>query len=197
MRSLKSLLEFFQLFFKREFCESKVSGRQYICACPCCKMHGVFLLKEKQNKNQNPKEHVKMSDRKSKEKKGGHGPRVFGYCRVSSADQNEARQLDAMASQGVPKSNIFVDKQSGKDFERPSWRRLTKTLRPGDVLHVQSIDRLGRDYEEILRWWQKLTVDMGVGLVVLDIPILDTLRPKDLLEKLISHIALPLFGYVA
>ncbi len=107
---------------------------------------------------------------------------VFGYVRVSAKDQNEDRQLLAMDNLHIPKSNIYVDKQSGKDFNRPQYLRLTKKLRKGDLLYIKSIDRLGRNYYEIQEQWRFLTRDKGVDIVVIDMPLLDTRRGKDLVS---------------
>ena len=121
----------------------------------------------------------------------------YGYIRVSSIDQNEDRQLIAMRNQGLPERNIILDKQSGKDFDRPGFRRLINTLRPGDVLFVKSIDRLGRNYDEILFQWRFLVEKKEVSIVVLDMPLLDTRNKKDLMGKVISDIVLQLLSYVA
>ena len=98
----------------------------------------------------------------------------YGYIRVSSTDQNEDRQKLAMAQVAVPEKDIYMDKQSGKDFERPQYKRLVKKLRPGDLLYILSIDRLGRNYEEIQTQWRVLTKEIGVDICVLDMPLLDT-----------------------
>ena len=99
---------------------------------------------------------------------------IYGYIRVSSKDQNEDRQLLAMQELDIPEKNIFIDKQSGKDFDRPAYKRMVRRLKPGDVLYIKSIDRLGRDYEEIQVQWRVLTKDKGIDIVVLDMPLLDT-----------------------
>ena len=122
---------------------------------------------------------------------------VFGYVRVSSYDQNENRQWDAMKGIGLADSQIYIDKQSGKDFNRTAWRAMVDEFAEGDLLYVQSIDRLGRNYEDILKWWRILTKEKGIDIVVLDMPILDTRRDKNLLGTLISDIVLALFSYVA
>ena len=121
----------------------------------------------------------------------------YGYVRVSSRDQNEARQLVAMKEFGVPDDNIFMDKQSGKDFNRPSYTRLMKKLKPGDVLVVKSIDRLGRNYDEILEQWRIITKEKQAAIVVLDMPLLDTRSNRDLTGTLIADIVLQLLSYVA
>ena len=121
---------------------------------------------------------------------------IYGYVRVSSRDQNEERQLIAMKEKGVPPSAVYVDKQSGKDFERPEYQKMLQRLRDGDTLIIKSIDRLGRNYEGILEQWRELT-KKGVGIVVLDMPILDTSKDRDLTGRLISDIVLQLLSYVA
>ena len=118
--------------------------------------------------------------------------KTYGYVRVSSRDQNEARQLVAMKEFGVPDDNIFMDKQSGKDFNRPSYTRLMKKLKPGDVLVVKSIDRLGRNYDEILEQWRIITKEKQTAIVVLDMPLLDTRSNRDLTGTLIADIVLQL-----
>ncbi|MBO5330195.1 MAG: recombinase family protein [Anaerotignum sp.] len=121
----------------------------------------------------------------------------YGYVRVSSKDQNEARQLDAMESHQISQDCIFMDKQSGKDFNRPQYRKLLRRLRPGDVVVVLSIDRLGRDYTEILEQWRIITKEKQADIVVLDMPLLDTRRSRDLTGTLIADIVLQLLSYVA
>ena len=123
--------------------------------------------------------------------------KTYGYVRVSSRDQNEARQLVVMKEFGVPDDNIFMDKQSGKDFNRPSYARLLKKLKPGDVLVVKSIDRLGRNYDEILEQWRIITKEKQAAIVVLDMPLLDTRSNRDLTGTLIADIVLQLLSYVA
>lgn len=122
---------------------------------------------------------------------------IYGYIRVSSKDQNEARQRIAMYEVGVPEVNIIVDKQSGKDFNRPGWHRLERKLKPGDTLFIKSIDRLGCNYEEILEQWRAITKEKGVAVVVLDMPLLDTRTGHDLTGTLIADIVLQLLSYVA
>lgn len=121
----------------------------------------------------------------------------FGYVRVSSKDQNEARQLDALGAVGVPNSCIYIDKQSGKDFDRPAYKRMMRHIHKDDLLYIKSIDRLGRNYEEILEQWRIITKVKGADIVVLDMPLLDTRRGKDLIGTLISDIVLQLLSYVA
>lgn len=106
---------------------------------------------------------------------------VYGYIRVSSVDQNEDRQLIALRGKGVAMRHIYLDKQSGKDFHRPQYKRLVRALKPGDLLYVLSIDRLGRDYREIQQQWRLLTKEKGVDICVLDMPLLDTRQGKDLM----------------
>ena len=121
----------------------------------------------------------------------------YGYIRVSTREQNEDRQLKAMEDYGIKPANISVDKQSGKDFERPGYRRLLKKLRPGDTIVVKSIDRLGRNYNEILEQWRLLTKQKQVDIVVLDMPLLNTKQGKDLTGVVIADIVLQLLSYVA
>ncbi len=123
--------------------------------------------------------------------------RYFGYVRVSSKDQNEIRQILSMREFGIDKGCIFVDKQSGKDFERPEYKKLLKKLRKNDVLVIKSIDRLGRNYQEIIAQWKMITQQKGAQIVVLDMPLLDTRCGKDLTGTLISDIVLQLLSYVA
>ncbi len=122
---------------------------------------------------------------------------TYGYARVSSREQNESRQLAALDEMNVPRNNIFVDKQSGKDFNRPRYQQLLKKLRTDDLLYIKSIDRLGRDYREILEQWRILTKDKKIDIVVLDMPLLDTRRGKDLMGTFLSDIVLQLLSFVA
>ena len=123
---------------------------------------------------------------------------MYGYARVSSREQNLDRQLDALRAFGVEDGAVYADKASGKDFERPAWHRLMGELRPGDVLAVKSIDRLGRDYAEILDVWRDVTKTRGVFVVVLDMPVLDTREERDgITGVLIADIVLQLLSYVA
>ena len=122
---------------------------------------------------------------------------IYGYIRVSAKDQNVNRQVDSMCAVGVLPNRLYVDKQSGKDFERPAYRRLVKRVRPGDLLIVKSIDRLGRNYDEILEQWRLLTKEKQVAIVVLDMPLLDTRQGRDLTGVLIADIVLQLLSYVA
>jgi DNA invertase Pin-like site-specific DNA recombinase len=122
---------------------------------------------------------------------------VYGYIRVSTREQNEDRQRIAMQEAGVPEKNVYTDKQSGKDFERPQYRKLVKKLKRGDVLYIKSIDRLGRNYEEILHQWRMLTKEQGADIVVLDMPLLDTRQGKDLMGTFLSDVVLQLLSFVA
>ena len=121
----------------------------------------------------------------------------YGYARVSTKEQNEERQLIALTAFGVAANAIFVDKQSGKDFERTQYRRLMRKLKDGDTLVIKSIDRLGRNYEEILEQWRIITKEKHAAIVVLDMPLLDTRQNRDLTSTLIADIVLQLLSYVA
>lgn len=121
----------------------------------------------------------------------------FGYIRVSSRDQNEERQMIALQELHIPKKNIFIDKQSGKDFERSQYKKLVRKLKKDDLLYIKSIDRLGRNYVEILEQWRILTKDKGTDIVVLDMPLLDTRRGKDLMGTFLSDIVLQVLSFVA
>lgn len=123
--------------------------------------------------------------------------KVYGYIRVSTKNQCEDRQVIALRHAGVPEKNIFQDKQTGKNFDRPQYKRLTRKLKKDDVLCIKSIDRLGRNYDEILEQWRVLTKEKGVDIVVLDMPLLDTRRGKDLMGTFISDIVLQLLSFVA
>ena len=122
---------------------------------------------------------------------------VYGYIRVSSKDQKEDRQQIALKEVGVEKQNIYADKQSGKDFNRPQYKKMLRKLKKDDLLYVGSIDRLGRNYEEILQQWRILTKEKGVDIVVLDMPLLDTRRGKDLMGTFLSDIVLQVLSFVA
>lgn len=122
---------------------------------------------------------------------------IYGYVRVSSTDQNEDRQMIALREVGVVDKDIFMDKQSGKDFERPQYKKLIKKLKPGDLLYILSIDRLGRNYEEIQRQWRILTKDIGVDICVIDMPLLDTRNGKDLMGTFIADLVLQILSFVA
>ena len=121
----------------------------------------------------------------------------YGYVRVSSCDQNEDRQLIALRKLEIPEKNIFMDKQSGKDFDRPQYKRMVRKLKKDDLLYIKSIDRLGRNYGEILEQWQILTKKKDVDIVVLDMPLLDTRRGKDLMGTFLSDIVLQILSFVA
>ena len=121
----------------------------------------------------------------------------YGYVRVSSLDQNEDRQMIEMDRLGIMRKHIFIDKQSGKDFNRPEYKKLLRVLKEGDVLYILSIDRLGRNYEEILNQWRIITKDKKVDIVVIDMPLLDTRRDKNLLGTFISDMVLQLLSFVA
>lgn len=122
---------------------------------------------------------------------------TYGYIRVSSRDQNEERQFIALQSKGAKKSCIYIDKKSGKDFDRPQYKKLIKKLKPGDLLMIQSIDRLGRNYEEVQNQWRFLTKEKEVDICVIDMPLLDTRQGKDLLGTFIADIVLQILSFVA
>lgn len=123
--------------------------------------------------------------------------KIYGYVRVSSTDQNEERQMVALAEAGVPEKNIFMDKQSGKSFDRPQYKKLVKKLKAGDLLYVLSIDRLGRNYEEIQNQWRIITKEIGADICVLDMPLLDTRQGKDLMGTFIADLVLQILSFVA
>ena len=122
---------------------------------------------------------------------------VYGYVRVSTKEQNEDRQMIAMRKAGVPAGNIFLDKQSGKDFARPQYKKMLRKMKKDDLLFIKSIDRLGRNYEAIQHEWRALTKDKGVDICVLDMPLLDTRRGKDLVGTFLSDIVLQVLSFVA
>ncbi len=122
---------------------------------------------------------------------------IYGYVRVSSTDQNEDRQILAMQERGVAADHIFMDKQSGKDFEREQYLRLMRILQKGDLLYLLSIDRLGRNYEEIQNQWRILTKEIGVDICVIDMPLLDTRNGKDLMGTFIADLVLQILSFVA
>ncbi|HAK17382.1 MAG TPA: resolvase [Lachnospiraceae bacterium] len=122
---------------------------------------------------------------------------VYGYIRVSSRDQNEDRQQIALREVGVERNHIYLDKQSGKDFNRPQYQKLLRKLKKDDLLYIKSIDRLGRNYAEILEQWRILTKEKGIDIVVLDMPLLDTRRGKDLMGTFLSDIVLQVLSFVA
>lgn len=123
--------------------------------------------------------------------------KIYGYIRVSSCDQKETRQSDALKEAGVDEKHIYIDKQSGKDFNRPEYKKLLKKIKKNDLLVIKSIDRLGRNYEEILLQWRVLTKEIGIDIVVLDMPLLDTRRGKDLMGTFLSDIVLQVLSFVA
>lgn len=123
--------------------------------------------------------------------------KIYGYMRVSSREQNEDRQKIALEEMGVPTANIYMDKQSGKDFERKQYKRLLRKLDKNSVLFIKSIDRLGRNYSELNEQWRIITKEKGADIVVIDMPLLDTRREKNLLGTFISDIVLALLSYVA
>lgn len=122
---------------------------------------------------------------------------IYAYIRVSTRDQKEDRQLLAMKELPIPKKNIFIDKQSGQDFHRPQYQELLRRLQKDDLLYIKSLDRLGRNYKEIPEEWRRLTKEKGVDIVVLDMPLLDTRRGKDLLGAFLSDIVLQVLSFVA
>ncbi len=122
---------------------------------------------------------------------------VYGYVRVSSFDQNEERQLIALVEAGVSKKKIYIDKQSGKDFDRPNYKKMVRKLKAGDILYLLSIDRLGRNYEEIQAQWRILTKEIGIDICVLDMPLLDTRTCKDLMGTFIADLVLQILSFVA
>jgi len=122
---------------------------------------------------------------------------LYGYCRVSDVSQCEDRQVIAMREQSVPEKNIFVEKQSGKDFNRDVYRQMVRRLRVDDVLYIKAIDRLGRNYDEILEQWRILTKEKGVDIVVLDMEILDTRMDKGLMQRVIADVVLTMLSYIA
>lgn len=122
---------------------------------------------------------------------------VYGYVRVSAKDQNEDRQIIAMREVGVSEKNIYMDKQSGKDFKRKQYKRLVRKMKKDDLLYIKSIDRLGRNYEEIIKQWRYLTKEKRIDIIVLDMPLLDTRRGKDLMGTFLSDIVLQVLSFVA
>ncbi|MFQ9194575.1 MAG: recombinase family protein [Candidatus Gastranaerophilaceae bacterium] len=121
----------------------------------------------------------------------------YGYVRVSSMDQNEERQVIALKNEHIPEKNIFIDKQSGKDFNRPEYKKMVKKLKEKDILYIQSIDRLGRNYEEIQKQWHILTKEIGVDIYVIDMPLLDTRKGKDLMGTFIADLVLQILCFAA
>lgn len=123
--------------------------------------------------------------------------KIYGYVRVSSTDQNETRQILEMKKANVPPDNIYIDKQSGKDFERPDYKRLVGNLQSGDLLYILSIDRLGRNYKDIQEQWRLLTKEIGIDICVIDMPLLDTRNGKDLMGTFIADLVLQILSFVA
>ena len=123
--------------------------------------------------------------------------KIYGYVRVSSVDQNEDRQMIALWEKGLQEDLIYIDKQSGKDFERPQYKKLVKKLQEGDLLYILSIDRLGRNYEDIQKQWRILTKDIGIDICVIDMPLLDTRNGKDLMGTFIADLVLQILSFVA
>ena len=122
---------------------------------------------------------------------------VYGYVRVSSTDQNEDRQMIALRQRNISEKNIYVDKLSGKDFNRPSYKKMIRKLKKGDLLYILSIDRLGRNYEEIQNQWRVITKEIGVDVCVMDMPLLDTRQGKDLMGTFIADLVLQILSFVA
>ncbi len=123
--------------------------------------------------------------------------KIFGYVRVSSTDQNEDRQMIALRQAGVPDENIYMDKMSGKDFNRPQYKKMVKRMKQGDLLYVLSIDRLGRNYDEIQNQWRILTKEIGIDVCVIDMPLLDTRQSKDLLGTFVADLVLQVLSFAA
>ena len=123
--------------------------------------------------------------------------KAYGYIRVSTKEQNEVRQVIALREVGVSEKNIYMDKQSGKNFNRPQYKKLLRKMKKDDLLYIKSIDRLGRNYAEILEQWRMLTKDKGIDIVVLDMPLLDTRRGKDLMGTFLSDIVLQVLSFVS
>lgn len=123
--------------------------------------------------------------------------KYYGYIRVSTKEQNEDRQVDALKAYEIPQKNVFMDKQSGKDFERPAYQQLIRKLKKGDILIIKSIDRLGRNYDEIIEQWRVITKQVDADIVVIDMPLLDTRVGKDLTGKFVADLVLQILSYVA
>lgn len=132
----------------------------------------------------------------NRERKGAGKSKVYGYIRVSTKEQNEDRQWIAMKESGVPFRNVYTDKQSGKDFDRPGYKKVLGKLRKGDTLVIKSLDRLGRNFDEILEQWRFITVEKEVGIIILDIPLLGDLN-KDLMGRVVAQLMLTLMSYMA
>lgn len=123
--------------------------------------------------------------------------KIYGYIRVSTKEQNEDRQLIALQELNISSENIYIDKQSGKDFNRPQYKILSRKMKAGDLLYIKSIDRLGRNYEEIIEQWRVLTKEKKIDIVVIDMPLLDTRRGKDLMGTFLSDVVLQVLSFVA
>lgn len=123
--------------------------------------------------------------------------KIYGYARVSTMEQNEARQMEAIRQTGTPERNIYIDKLSGKDFRRPQYQKMVSKMRDGDLLYILSIDRLGRNYEEIQAQWRRLTKEIGADICVIDMPLLDTRKGKDLMGTFIADLTLQILSFVA
>lgn len=123
--------------------------------------------------------------------------RAYGYVRVSTTDQNEDRQLIALSYKDIDVENIYIDKISGKDFERPAYKKMKSQMKKGDILYILSIDRLGRNYEEIQEQWRQLTKEIGIDICVIDMPLLDTRNGKDLMGTFIADLVLQILSFVA
>lgn len=123
--------------------------------------------------------------------------KIYGYIRVSTKEQNEDRQLIALQELNISSENIYIDKQSGKDFNRPQYKTLSRKMKAGDLLYIKSIDRLGRNYEEIIEQWRVLTKEKKIDIVVIDMPLLDTRRGKDLMGTFLSDVVLQVLSFVA
>lgn len=134
---------------------------------------------------------------KSQEKTITRNPQIFGYVRVSTKEQNTDRQLIALEPYAIPAANLFIDEKSGKDFNRPKYKRLLRKLRAGDLLYIKSIDRLGRNYDEIISQWRYLTREKGIDIKVVDMPLLDTTYCKDLLGTFIADLVLQVMSFCA
>lgn len=122
---------------------------------------------------------------------------IYGYIRVSSKDQNQDRQQIAMDQVQAPRQNLYIDRQSGKDFQRPMYRRLMKKIKEGDLIYIKSIDRLGRNYKEILEQWRLITREKNADICILDMPLLDTRTGKDLMGTFLADLVLSILSYVA
>ena len=134
---------------------------------------------------------------KSKKQKATRGPQIFGYARVSTGRQKLDRQIKALEPFGIPKANLFIEKKSGKDLDRSKYQRMLKKLQKGDLVYFCELDRLGRNYNEIIEQWRHITLEIGADIIVLEMPLLDTTLRKDLLGTFISDLILGVFSYLA